>query len=167
MSAVISPCGLYRYRLDRDVPLEGPFNPSTVLFIGVNPSTANADEDDATIRKMVGFAKRWGYSHITVVNLFAYRATDVRQLGKVTDLMGPLWFNHVRQALNSADLVVPCWGSRNKLPKTLRGNPDSMMQLLINKAVRLAHLGLTERGDPRHPLRLGYDTPLRPFGGQL
>lgn len=163
--AVISPCGLYRYRLDRDVQMAIPFQPKTVLFIGVNPSTANAEDDDATIRKMMGFARRWGYSHITVANLFAYRATDVRQLSKVANPFGPENSSRRNAMICEADLIVPCWGSRGKLPKSLQGVPPYVLTHLLGTGKVVAHLGLTASGDPKHPLMLGYDTPLSRFEG--
>src|SRR5689334_20041621 len=70
-SAVLSPCGLYRYRLTRRWG-DGP----ALLFVMLNPSTADATEDDPTIRRCTGFAKREGMPAIEVVNLFAWRATD-------------------------------------------------------------------------------------------
>ena len=78
MGAVISECGTYRYRLHRG---EG----RTLMFLMVNPSTADAEQDDATIRKCLGFAERNGFGRIVVGNLFAYRAKDVNALRKAID----------------------------------------------------------------------------------
>jgi hypothetical protein len=76
VSAVISPCGLYRYRLER----HGLSGAGAVAWIMVNPSTADATQDDATIRKVIGFTERMGGGWAIVGNKFAYRATDVREL---------------------------------------------------------------------------------------
>ena len=76
-SAVISPDGLYRYRLDRWWgPESEGMGSNRMPFMMLNPSTADADEDDRTIRRCIGFAHREGCNGITVVNIGAYRATD-------------------------------------------------------------------------------------------
>jgi len=74
MSAIISPCGKFRYRLERDVQPEG----KVFAFFGVNPSTADASLDDATVRKWIGFSKVNGARRFVVGNVFAYRSTDVK-----------------------------------------------------------------------------------------
>lgn len=70
-SADFSACGTYRYAL-RKIWL--PAAPQ-VLFIGLNPSTADEKSDDPTIRRCLGFARSWGYGGLIVANLFAYRTT--------------------------------------------------------------------------------------------
>ena len=72
MSAVLSPCGDYRYRLEREIAVPPGFRP-TVLVIMINPSTADAVEDDHTIRKLKGFAAHYGWTRLMVGTLFAYR----------------------------------------------------------------------------------------------
>lgn len=155
MSAIISQCGRYRYRLERET-CPG----RVVAFIGVNPSTADADTDDATVRKWRGFSTRWGFGRFVVGNLFAYRATDVRELAAAGDPVGHENNEHLRALLDGVDLVVPCWGSRGKLPPSLRHRIDDVRQMLRNCASPVRVLGLTSSGDPRHPLMLGYDTAL-------
>lgn len=157
MTAVISSCGLYRYRLERDVAMAGP----VYAFFGVNPSTADASIDDATVRKWTGFVKRWGGSRYLVGNVFAYRATDVREL--VND-PGPAFSlanqGHLRDIAAAADVLVPCWGARSKVPRDLHHIIDAAQHLLRQTGKPLMHMGLTASGDPKHPLMLGYDTPL-------
>src|SRR5207249_5914720 len=70
---ILSPCRQYRYVLWREWDKT---NASYVLFVGLNPSTADETEDDPTIRRCMNYAKRWGYGALCMVNLFAYRATD-------------------------------------------------------------------------------------------
>src|SRR4051794_27288791 len=112
MSAILSPCGTYRYRLERDLGMEGP----VFAFFGVNPSTADATVDDATVRKWTGFVKRGGGSRFIVGNVFASRATDGRDLATADDPQGPENAEHLGRIVVDADVLVPCWGSRTKLP---------------------------------------------------
>lgn len=133
-------------------------------FFGVNPSTADATIDDATVRKWKGFAKRWGGSRFIVGNVFAYRATDVRTLASVDDPFGPDIGDHVTDILNEADILVPCWGSIDKVPPRLQFAFDVLTDALTSSGKPVMHLGLTKSGDPKHPLMLGYDTPLVRWG---
>lgn len=159
MSAVLSPCGLYRHRLDRDVQMDG----IVVALCGVNPSTADATINDATIRKDMGFARVNGWRRIIKFNVFGFRATDVTALAKAADPYGPENDRHVHEIIAEADLIVPCWGSRNKLPKHLRPAMDRMRDLLLTAGKPVLVFGLAKSGDPLHPLMLGYDTKLVPW----
>ena len=84
-TADFSFCGQYRYTLTRVWSLER----GLVLFVGLNPSTADAERDDPTVRRCVGYARRWGFGGVLVANLFAYRATDPRDLLAVSYPIGP------------------------------------------------------------------------------
>ena len=162
MSAVISECGRYRYRLTRSVGMGS----RVVVFVGVNPSTADAATDDATVRKWCGFARRWGFDKIEVVNLFAFRSTDVRALAAAEDPVGPRCDEHLAEAISAAEWIVPCWGSSTKVPGHLRGRIANVSRLLLERRparASLLCLGRTSSGDPRHPLMLGYNTPLEPW----
>jgi len=162
MSAILSPCGLYRYRLDRDCGL--PFEGSKVIaYFGINPSTADATLDDQTVRKWRGFTVRNGGHRFIVGNVFSYRATDVRELGKADVSFGPDHFFHIDQIIAEADLLVPCWGNSSKVPKNLRGMIGMLMMALKESGKPVVHFGFTKSGDPLHPLTLGYDTPLTPW----
>lgn len=158
MSAVISPCGRYRYRLEREVQETG----LVVALFGVNPSTADATVNDATIRKDIGFARRLGWKKIIKGNLFAYRATDVHELARAHDPIGPENLNHIARIILDADLLVPCWGSRNKLPTSIKHEyVEDFIRLLYSSGRPVRIFGLTKTGDPLHTLMLSYDTPLR------
>ena len=160
MSAVISACGAYRYRLEREVFASGHALGKTIAFFGVNPSTADATLDDATVRKWRGFAMRLGGYRFIVGNVFGFRATDVRELATARDPIGHDNVAHVHQIIADADILVPCWGSSIKVPKALRGEFHLMMLRLLESGKPVMHFGLTKSGDPKHPLMLGYDTPL-------
>lgn len=160
MSAIISSCGLYRYRLERTVGMEGP----VYAFFGINPSTADASVDDATVRKWIGFTKAWGGSRFIVGNVFAYRSTDVKALASVEDAFGPDIGGHTTDIINEADILVPCWGCTDKVPPRLQFAFDVLMDALTSSGKPVKHFGLTNGGDPKHPLMLGYSTPLQPWG---
>lgn len=157
-SAIISDCGRYRYRLERKTGEVGP----TIAFFGVNPSTADAAIDDATVHKWRGFCFRLGASRFTVGNVFAYRATDVRELASMPldEAAGPCNTGHVLGLIAEADIVVPCWGSRTKLPKRLHARLDWMRDVMAGTTKPVRIFGLAKSGDPLHPLMLGYSTPL-------
>lgn len=142
-SAVISPCGTYRYELNRVWDSELPF----VGWVILNPSTADAAHDDPTIRRCIGFAKRWGYGGIVVRNLYGLRANDPGELRNHHDPVGPE--NHAYLAMAHHDAVTVCaWGSH---PLAI----DPGRQLITDLAtagVDVRCLCVTKTGHPRHPL---------------
>lgn len=175
-SAIISECGQYRYRLERDQlpPLaeciidDENFHPlagKTIAFFGVNPSTADASVDDATVRKWIGFCRRWGVGRFIVGNVFSFRATDVKDLrGKIEcGAQGADHHEHIAEIISDADVLVPCWGSSAKIPRELRSYPLSLLDLLKRSGKPVMHFGATKDGDPLHPLMLGYKTQLTPW----
>lgn len=157
MNAVISACEHYRYRLDRVVSI---FAGPVYAYFGVNGSTATADTDDHTVRKWIGFTKCLGGSRFIVGNRFGFRATDVNELAHQADPFGPDNDLFLNEIIAEADILVPCWGSRDKVPPRLRPYFDELMERLLATRKPVKHFGLTKSGDPKHPLTLGYDTPL-------
>lgn len=155
-SAIISDCGKYRYRLER----HGLSGAGAVAWIMVNPSTADATEDDATIRKVVGFSERLGAGWAIVGNKFAYRATDVRELRSVGDPKGIDNDAHLIRIMREAPIVIAAWGPLAKLPKHLRRRWMTIANLAAQLDRKLMCLGAAQDGHPRHPLMLAYDTPL-------
>jgi hypothetical protein len=170
MSATISTCGLYRYRLEREMnpsvldafAAPSPLAGKTVMFVGVNPSTADATLNDATVRKWMGFCHRWGVRRFVVGNAFAYRATDVKALASLrpADAIGAENDWHLMRLAVEADVIVPCWGNTGKVPPSLRPRFGFLAGMLTGAGKPLHCFGLTASGDPKHPLMLGYDTPL-------
>jgi hypothetical protein len=165
-SAVLSDCGRYRYRLDREL---NPANPQSLLWVMANPSTADASVDDPTIRKVRGFTQRLGYGRFTVVNLYAYRATDpatlVAAAQRGEDVVGPENADRVFHAIFEADLVVVAWGrclaDRAALDLSFA---ERQVVAAIQYHRGQAHcLGRTQGGHPRHPLMLPYSTPLEVY----
>lgn len=155
-SAVISVCELFRYRLDRDLGIPG----LVFAYLGVNGSTADGDEEDHTTMKWNQFTRQNGGGRYIVGNPYAYRATDVRELASAVDPIGPENNRYLLQILLEADVIVPCWGSRGKLPKHLRPRLDTLRGWIFNTKKPVKIFGLTASGDPKHPLMLPYSTPL-------
>jgi hypothetical protein len=157
-----SPRALYRYRLWR----EWGDPRSRCVFVGINPSTADAVEDDQTIAKCIGFARRWGFGALDMVNLFAWRDTDQRGLLNTLDPIGRENDCRLLQAFDTASRIVLAWGA---------GKTASVRRLIEARAVRESKmlfsygdaergsLGTTAEGFPRHPLMLGYSTPFVPW----
>lgn len=154
--ATISEDGLYRYDLFRRWHHDG----ENILWIMLNPSTADASIDDPTIRRVVGFSKRWGYTTAWVVNLFALRATDPKELKRAADPVGMLNDYVIRDRIEKADAIVAAWGAHGDYK--LRSM--EIERIVNNMDRRLLCLGVTQAGHPRHPLYVRGD--LQPSGLQ-
>jgi len=158
MSAVISPCGLYRYRLDRTVG--EAFR--TCVFVMLNPSTADAELDDPTIRRCKGFALRENCGRLIVVNLFGFRATKPADLYKATVRVGSENDGHIKSALEAVRTlggVVLCgWGAN-----PVHGRDVRLMWLARSLGVSLHCLGKTKSGAPKHPLYIKCDAALETY----
>lgn len=146
-SATISGCGRFRYTLERDVTDTGPASRGVVLFVMLNPSTADATADDATVRRCLGFARAWGYGRLLVGNLYAYRATYPRALHVAPDPVGPDNDAHLAMLAARAALIVCAWGQCGPFAE----RPRAVCDILGRP---LHALAFTKGGHPRHPLRL-------------
>lgn len=139
----------YRYLLTR---IWDPTTPP-VVFLMLNPSTADALEDDATIGRLAGskgFARRLGAGGLVVVNLFALCSTDPRALRHHPDPVGPLNDVFIRQATAGASVVVAAWGAAG----VEHGRGARVAETLRRRGIALHCLGQTSTGQPRHPLYL-------------
>jgi hypothetical protein len=143
MTAVLSPCRKYRYRLERSW---APGN--RVGFLMLNPSTADETADDPTIRRCIGFAKDWGYGGLIVGNLFALRSTDPQALYAAADPVGPDNDGHLLRIAWECETVICAWGKHGAFRK--RGKAVASMLDLCN----LAALKILSDGSPGHPLYL-------------
>jgi hypothetical protein len=150
-------CGMYRYHLLRRWG-QGPL----VTWIMLNPSTADASENDATIRRCVGFAQTWDYDGIEVVNLFALRAPYPRDLLRHPDPIGPRNDEFLHEVLSAAsdNLVVCAWGDH---ARRHQHRNQWVRAMLAGLGVELQVLGLTGKGEPSHPLRLRKSLRPRPW----
>lgn len=146
-SAIISDCGAYRYRLERTWDPELP----RVAFLMLNPSTADAEADDPTIRRCIGFAKSWGFGGLIVGNLFALRSTDPKALYSHPDPIGPENNGHLRTISVDAETIVCAWGAHGAFRD--RGREVAKMLDFCN----LAALKVTKEGHPGHPLYIAAD----------
>ena len=139
--ADISPCGRYRYSL---WCTWGPG--AWVNFCCLNPSKADAKLNDPSFTRMMNFARAWGFDGVIVTNLFAYRATDPRDMKAAVDPVGPDNDEHLKTAYGVAALTVAAWGAHG----THRGRDAEVRALLPG----LHCLRLTKDGHPGHPLYL-------------
>lgn len=143
--ASVSPCGKYRWSQERQW---GPRFSPLVNFIMLNPSTADAEQDDPTVRGCIQRAKRWDYGRLVVTNLFAWRATDPSALSKVEDPIGPSNDLVILNEAQRANVVVCAWGTKGGL----QGRNERVLKMLREADVALFRLRLTKDGHPEHPL---------------
>lgn len=149
-AAVLSPCGQYRYELWRRWA-DGPH----VLFVMLNPSTADGEHDDATIRKCVNFAKRWGYGSLCVVNLFAFRSPDPREMKAAADPVGPDNDKTLVRLARQAGVIIAAWGAH--------GSYQQRDKTVLRMLPQVKALHLTQNGAPGHPLYLKGTSEPFPF----
>ena len=149
-SAILSDARLYRYELrrvwDESLPL--------VMFIGLNPSTADEAEDDPTIRRCISFAKSWGFGGLVMSNLWAWRATNPKDLLlKTYDPVGPDTDHHLIEAGRECALIIAAWGNGPVIKALDPERPVHVARLFDNICV------LKVNGDlqPGHPLYIKGD----------
>ncbi len=163
--AIISPCGRYRFSLWRE--WRGSSNrknwrwfgakdgkgqelgePLSCVFVMLNPSTADAEQDDPTIRRCVGFAKALKFDRLEVVNLYAYRATNPKDLFAAGDAAHHYENQrHVEIAARNSGIINCAWGAHGDSfqAETVRGWMHTKKHFA---------LGFTKNGHPKHPLYL-------------
>jgi hypothetical protein len=154
--ANFSPCRRYRYDLWRKWP-DSPEvrHNGYVLFIGLNPSTADETNDDPTIRRCIAFARAWGYSGLCMANLFAFRATAPADMLAEHDPIGPENDEYLLRLASQALLVVAAWGTNGTHLQR-----DARVKNLLPD---LHYLRLTKDGHPGHPLYLPKTLLPQPF----
>lgn len=156
-TAIFSPERTWRYALyriwDRSLP--------PCMFIGLNPSTADETKDDPTVRRCIRFAKDWGYGGLHMTNLYAFRATYPRDLYKAAkqgsrQAIGPDNDQWLFRLGEQAGIIIAAWGAD---PGPSRSRPKHVSDLISELHV----LGLTLKGQPRHPLYMKADCTPRPW----
>ena len=145
-----------RYQLWREWDM---FNPSFVQFIGLNPSTATAAEDDPTIRRCVGFAKRWGFGALCMTNLFSQVTPFPSELILPADRAWPMDVQKLIDIGHEAGKIICCWGAF----QTAKFWSVDVRQALIADGLKPFVLGLNNDGSPKHPLYLSRETKPVPW----
>jgi hypothetical protein len=158
-TAILSDCGMFRYRLGRQ--WNDDYLP--MLFVMLNPSTADDEADDPTVRSCIGIAKSRCCGSIEVVNLFAYRATDPADLREAGYPVGAENDLHTMQAVREVHgrggAVVVAWGLNGEgLART-----QNVRAMLRGAGVHPLCMGTTASGQPRHPLYVRRSAQLLPF----
>ena len=146
--AIFSDCGRYRFLLSKEWG-----NLPPLIFIMLNPSTATEMKNDPTVERCEQRARRMGFGGVTILNLFALRSTDPRQLYLQPDPIGRA-FNDALILENTQEGTIICgWGTHgNHL-----GRGETVRWMLFDRGRTLHHLGLNRDGTPKHPLYRGYD----------
>ena len=149
--ATFSECRAFRYSLFRvwDAEL------TRLVCVGLNPSTADERQDDPTIRRVIGFAKQWAFGGISMLNLFAYRATEPTVMLAHSAPIGPENNEAIRAEISKAGMVLVAWGNS-------AGNLGVKRALEVLAIVRECKktpmcLGVTASGQPKHPLYIPAD----------
>ena len=145
--AVYSACETYRYALTREWAAG-----SRLLWVMLNPSTANELANDPTVERCERRARALGFGGFRVVNLFALRATDPRALRAAADPVGPDNDAALSDGMTWADAILCGWGGHG----ALHGRDRTVCTQLQQAGKPLWHLGLTQAGQPKHPLYIGY-----------
>lgn len=143
-NVIISPCTKYRYFLSSHISEQK----KTLTFVMLNPSIANALEDDPTIKRCKGFCKSLGYGTLNVVNLFAHISPDPWELYKTDDPVGPENTEHLLKAAESSQMIICAWGTKG----TINKQNENILNLL--KGFDLHALKITKHKHPSHPLYL-------------
>ncbi len=140
--AEFSECNKYRYSLWRR------WEPAAkqVMFIGLNPSTADETNDDPTIRRCVNFSRLWGFGGIMMVNAYAFRATDPKEMLRCLSPVGSLNDEHLKTCSDISSMVVAAWGVHCTNTRAAR------IFGVLNRTIHC--LGQTKDGFPKHPLYL-------------
>jgi len=167
-NAVLSADLVYRYTLERVWDVER----RQAVFVGLNPSTADALTDDPTIRRCMGFAERWGFGGFHMVNLFAFRATDPAALIEYArargDVVGPETDDYLREVLQTTvGMVVAMWGAHPSARRLqAKGSPhprETEVLRLLRKHHPVHCFGVTKDGSPKHPLYLANHVVPEPY----
>lgn len=154
--AAFSPCNAYRYALGRT--WGDPKSVNRLAVCMLNPSTADADKDDPTIRRCIAFAKREGCDGLDVVNAYGLRSTDPKALRTHRDPVGPENDGAIRRLADANGIMVLAWGAHIS-----PGRAWTILDILEDACCMPMCLGVTAAGQPRHPLYLRADAPLVPW----
>tara|TARA_R110002049_G_scaffold44333_5_gene129979 strand:+ start:30445 stop:30969 length:525 start_codon:yes stop_codon:yes gene_type:complete len=147
-TAVYSGCEQYRYSLTRVWSDAAP----RVMFVMLNPSTATEVQNDPTVERCERRARVLGFGGFRVTNIFAWRATDPRDMRAAADPIGPANDDVLTDGADWADQIIAAWGVHG----AHLGRGETVTQMLHSGSTPLFHLGLSKAGHPKHPLYLPY-----------
>ena len=150
-TAKLSECRKYRFALWRTWDDSKPY----VMFVGLNPSTADETTDDPTLTRCMNYAKSWGFGGVCMANLFAYRATAPSDMKSAIDPVGPKNNDWLKKLANDAGLVLAAWGNDG----SYLGRSEQVKEFLPN----MFCLKLNKSGEPAHPLYQKADRKPVPF----
>ena len=145
--AIFSNCRQYRYQLWRTWGKEPP-----ILFIMLNPSTADEVENDPTVERCERRARAMGFGGLRVANIFAFRSTDPQALYSHPDPVGQTNDRHILWSASDAGMVICAWGKHGKL----NGRGNAVIEMLRNAGIKPHYLKMNIDGSPAHPLYIGY-----------
>lgn len=153
-TAYFSDCMRYRYLLTRVLGGSGPIT----VFVMLNPSTADADANDPTVRRCVGYAQDWGSAGLIVANLYSLRSTDPKGLWFDEDPVGPENNKTLADLARYHRRIICAWGSNARTDRV-----RTFHDIVMNVGGELLCLGTTKAGAPRHPLYLRRDAEPWPW----
>ncbi|MEK6847490.1 MAG: DUF1643 domain-containing protein [Nanoarchaeota archaeon] len=151
--ARFSDCEKYRYTLNRT----WDDSKGKILFIGLNPSTADEIKNDPTVTRMINFARKWGYGSVTICNLFSFRATFPDDLKKAPDPVGTetdFWLQH---ELVNAEKIIAAWGNHG----AFNSRSQQVSKILPKNKTHV--FGITKLNEPKHILYLSNSSTLKPL----
>jgi hypothetical protein len=154
--ATYSDCEAYRYNLTRVWDPTGP----RAAFVMLNPSTATERQNDPTVERCERRARTLGFGAFRVLNIFAWRATDPREMRAAADPVGPGNDAAILAAMTWADQVICAWGTHGA---HLDRGPQVERMLRRATDRTLFHFGLSKHGHPKHPLYIGYTVQPAPW----
>lgn len=158
--ALLSPCGRYRHAISRDWTEPGQ-RARTILWVGLNPSTADAERDDPTLRRELAFSRGWGFTRLVKGNLLDWRATQPKDLPGALDIARSAEnLSALGEMASVADCIVLASG---RIPARFSSVFAETLSVLGAPEKSLFCLGQNADGSPKHPLYMRKDTPLSPF----
>ena len=147
--AIFSPCKKYRYLLWQDF-MNNPFR--VVVFLMLNPSTADEMKNDPTVERCERFAKKWGFGGYEIINLFAWRDTDPSLMKGAWQPIGPENDYYIKKSCQGATMVICAWGNHG----CHCDRSKNVLKILKDSGIVLHALKMNGTGEPAHPLYLPY-----------
>lgn len=159
-ACAFSPCRRYRYTLEHVIDPALPVR--RIMWIGLNPSTADENRLDPTLRRIRRFSADWGFTAFVMTNLFAFRATDPAVMKRAADPVGPLNDVLLQSTAQSCEAIVAAWGTHGGH----RSRADAVLRIFHSSGHRVDCIALTKDGSPKHPLYVAASATRYPYPGE-